>query len=65
MNIGASDPSDPALQFLGDVAAHIGLAILMMALVLGFFSPETTPVVELIVLLLFIGDEVRARSSSR
>jgi hypothetical protein len=62
MNIGVSDPSDPALQFLGDVAAHIGLAILMMALVLGFFSPEATPVVELIVLLLFLGDEVCAHA---
>jgi hypothetical protein len=37
----------------------MGLAILMMALVLGYFSPKTTPAVELLVLLLFISDEVR------
>ncbi len=43
---------------MGDVVAHIGLAILMMALVLGFFSPKTTPSVELLVLFLFLGDEV-------
>ena len=52
------------LQFLGDVAAHVGLAVLMMALVLGFFSPKTSPGVELLVLILFACDEVRARETS-
>ena len=44
------------------MAAHIGLAILMMSLVLGFFSPKTTPFVELLVLFLFLGDEVPLRN---
>ena len=47
------------MQFLGDVAAHIVLSTLMMALVLGAFPPAVAPAVEMLVLLLFISDEVR------
>ena len=47
------------MQFLGDVAAHLGLSALMMALVLGAFPPAVAPAVEKLVLLLFISDEVR------
>jgi hypothetical protein len=48
-----------ASQFAGDVVAHVMLSALMMTLLLGVFSPAATIVVECIVLLLFLGDEVR------
>jgi hypothetical protein len=47
-----------ASQFAGDVVAHVMLSALMMTLLLGWFSPAATLVVEWIVLLLFLGDEV-------
>ena len=46
-------------QFAGDVVAHVGQSVLMMTLLLGVYSPAATLVVECIVLLLFLGDEVR------
>ena len=48
-----------ASQFYGDVVAHLSLSALMMTLLLGLFSPGATFVVECVVLLLFLGDEVR------
>ncbi len=46
-------------QFFGDVVSHVSLSAFMMTLLLGFLSPGLTFVVECVVLLLFIGDEVR------
>ena len=42
-----------------DVLFHLLVSMSIMGLVLGFFSPATVPIIEWIVLLLFVFDEVQ------